>query len=85
MSVDSGTEHVRERPCWDCRVCGGPWPCASARSGLLAEYRAFPSLLRVYLSAQMYEALGDLMAHGEPPADLHERFLSWARNGGGEP
>ena len=87
LTATGGAEHSHDRPHWDCRVCGAPWPCASARAGLLAEYRAFPSLLRVYLSAQMYEALDDLLASGEVPADLHERFLSWARpNGtGGEP
>ena len=79
--MTGGTGHLHERPGWDCLDCGEPWPCVSARVGLLDEYRAFPSLLRVYLSAQMYDALDDLMALGEPPADLYDRFLGWARNG----
>ncbi|MEU8655132.1 hypothetical protein [Actinoplanes philippinensis] len=38
----------------------------------------FPSLLRIYLSAQMYEALDDLTAEGRPlPLNLYERFLAW--------
>jgi hypothetical protein len=74
------TEHLSGRPDWDCRSCGRPWPCANAKADLLAEFRKFPSVLRIYMSAQMYEALNDLTSHGEPaPADLYERFLSWTR------
>ena len=73
-------EHLHDRPTWDCRVCRRPWPCASAKANLLEEFRSFPSVLTVYLSGQMYDALGDLTSPGEPPpADLYERFLSWAR------
>ncbi|PZG01368.1 flavin reductase family protein [Micromonospora deserti] len=45
------------------------------------EYRADRPSLLVYLGTLMAEAaaqLGQLNAHS-PPADLHERFLSWAR------
>ncbi|MEV6298661.1 hypothetical protein AB0M02_04565 [Actinoplanes sp. NPDC051861] len=49
---------------------------------LLVEYRAFPSLLQIYLSAQMYDALDDLRAQGTARDDLYERFLEWARTGG---
>ncbi len=73
-------EHLNNRPEWDCRSCGHPWPCVNAKSGLLAEFRKFPSVLMIYLSGQMDDALHDLTAHGEPiPIDLHERFMSWAR------
>ncbi|WP_229069399.1 hypothetical protein [Actinoplanes sp. DH11] len=75
------SEHITERPQWDCRVCGLSWPCPAARGALLTEYRDFPSLLRIYLTAQMYEALGDLTALGRPPSDLHDRFLTWTRDG----
>jgi len=74
------SEHLHERPLWDCRVCKQPWPCANAKAGLLAEFNTFPSVLAIYLSAQMYDALSDLTSHGQtPPPDLYERFLSWAR------
>ncbi|WP_203720435.1 hypothetical protein [Paractinoplanes brasiliensis] len=47
---------------------------------LLEEHGRFSSVLTVYLSAQMYDALGDLIATGHPmPADLFERFIGWAR------
>ena len=75
-----GTDHLHDRPAWDCRVCRQPWPCANAKSDLLQEFRSFPSVLTIYMSAQMYDALGDLTSRGEPtPPDLYERFLSWAR------
>jgi len=45
------------------------------------EFSRFPSVLNIYMSAQMYEALEDMTAHGQQaPPDLYERFLSWARN-----
>ncbi|GGQ94596.1 hypothetical protein GCM10010168_08110 [Actinoplanes ianthinogenes] len=79
MTTAQDVEHLYRRPDWDCRVCGLPWPCATARAGLLHEYRAFPSLLRIYLSTQMYDALEDMAVTGEvTPLNLHERFLAWA-------
>lgn len=80
MSIAQQREHLHDRPHWRCRVCGRPWPCPEARAALLDEYRTYPSLLKIYLSAQMYDALEDLCADGHaPPLDLHERFLSWVR------
>ncbi|MBB2942224.1 hypothetical protein FB565_001937 [Actinoplanes lutulentus] len=72
-------DHTHVRPQWDCRVCGQPWPCPEARTGLLDEYRVFPSLLKIYLTALMYDALDDLTVNGESPPNLYERFLAWAR------
>ena len=81
MSTAPEPEHLHDRPDWRCRVCGRPWPCHDARSSLLDEYRAYPSLLKIYLSAQMYEALDDFTARGDaPPLNLYERFLAWARD-----
>ncbi len=80
MSTNPGPEHLSDRPRWLCRVCGHPWPCTDARETLLREYRAFPSLLRIYLSAQMYHAMEDLTDHGGGPLpNLYERFLAWTR------
>jgi hypothetical protein len=81
LSTAPEHDHLHDRPHWRCRVCGHPWPCAEARATLLKEYRAYPSLLKIYLSAQMYDALDDFTADGDsPPLDLYERFLSWIRN-----
>ena len=72
------TEHLHGRPAWDCRACGQPWPCANAKVNLAAEFTGFPSVLAIYMAAQMHDALLDLTAHGEaPPPDLYDRFLSW--------
>ena len=80
MSTKHQSDHLSDRPGWLCRACGHPWPCPDARAGLLREYRAFPSLLRIYLSAQMYDAMEDMTTHGDPsPLNLYERFLSWTR------
>jgi hypothetical protein len=74
------SEHVHDRPAWDCRVCRQPWPCADARNTLLDEFRSFPSVLTIYLSCQMYDAMGDLGAHTESAPAFYQRFLSWANN-----
>jgi hypothetical protein len=79
LTTTQGTEHLHERPNWNCRACSRPWPCLTAQTRLLYEYRAFPSLLRIYLSAQMYEALQDMVIEGEKPLNLYDRFLAWAR------
>ncbi len=81
MSTIPEPEHLSDRPQWLCRRCGAAWPCDEARAALLREYHAFPSLLKIYLSAQMYDALHDLTARGDPPPlNLHERFLAWAQD-----
>ncbi|WP_433791777.1 flavin reductase [Actinoplanes sp. CA-252034] len=52
-----------------------------ARERLLEEYTAYPSLLKIYLAAQMYEAFDDLAADEQSlPLNLYERFLAWARS-----
>jgi hypothetical protein len=72
------TEHFNGRPGWDCRACGQPWPCAIAKADLVQEFHNFPSVLAIYMSAQMHAAVNDLTAHGElPPLDFYERFLAW--------
>lgn len=70
--------HTEERPSWDCRSCTQPWPCANAKDWLITEFQGLPSLLTIYMSALINEAMIDLTAHGGgPPSDLQERFLSW--------
>lgn len=72
------TDHLHDRPGWDCSTCGEPWPCAVAKVGLAMEFQKFPSVLAIYMAAQMNDAALDLTAHGTlPPPDLYERFLAW--------
>jgi hypothetical protein len=72
------TEHLHGRPTWECRTCGDPWPCANAKAALAAEFRGFPSVLAIYMTAQLHDALRDLTANGaEAPPDLYDRFLAW--------
>lgn len=72
------TEHQGARPGWDCKVCGGPWPCAVAKVELAEQYRGFPRGLVQFLGSCMLEAIDDWDAgSGGPPADLHGRFLGW--------
>lgn len=78
-AIMEAIEHLHDRPAWDCRVCKQPWPCAKAKDNLLTEFRGFPSVLTIYLSGHMYDAVLDLRHHGDlAPNDLYERFISWA-------
>jgi hypothetical protein len=73
-------EHLAERPSWNCRTCGLPWPCANAKRELLEEFHGFPSVLGIYMSAQMFDASVDLTTpEADPPTDLYDRFVSWTR------
>lgn len=76
-------DHLNARPSWDCLICQSPWPCATAQRKLLREFRRFPSVLCIYMTAQMHDALGDLVSTGHlVPGDLFERFLGWTRRAG---
>jgi hypothetical protein len=70
-------EHIPDRPSWDCRVCGKPWPCDPSREALRIEYLRFPTVLRMYLAQQMTAAIVEL--HHVQPGEFHERFLAWSR------
>jgi len=67
--------HIAERPSWDCRSCGRPWPCDSARQALRAEMTRTP--LAIYMCGNLDEAVRDLPA--SLPSELFERFIGWTR------
>lgn len=77
MSGDRPGEHLPQRPSWNCRECGQTWPCTSAKAELLHEFRVFPSVLRIYLSGQMWDALADTTANGRPPRPTTYTSASW--------
>jgi len=66
--------HVPRRPTWNCKGCGSPWPCNSARKQLssMPERR-----LAAYLERKRVLAVieADLS-----PAEEYERFTSWIRS-----
>lgn len=73
-------EHIAQRPSWDCRACGQPWPCAVAKVDLAEQFARRPTELTLYLSANMYEAIEDMRAATRgTPAGLSGRFLDWVR------
>jgi hypothetical protein len=73
--VVTGGEHVADRPSWDCRSCGKPWPCDPARENLLATMDSLSLAMLAWL--QLEAAAGDLPQIA--PAELYERFLRWTR------
>ncbi len=68
-------EHLAERPSWDCRTCGSPWPCVPARASLNV------AMDRVALAIYMWVSLEEAVQHlsAEPVAALFERFIRWTR------
>ena len=72
------TEHIAQRPSWDCRVCEQPWPCAVAKVDLAEQFAHRPTRLKIYMRSNMYEAIEDMRAGTRgSPAGLSERFLLW--------
>jgi hypothetical protein len=73
--------HTPLRPMWCCRACSAPWPCATARLLLKAEYEADQVGLSVYLCGVLHEAARDLFRlnpHDAPtPREMFERFVAW--------
>jgi hypothetical protein len=69
--------HTADRPSWHCRICGDPWPCASARASLVATLS--PTLLAMYMWSNYEEAIlsGNLVT--EEAAQAYDRFILWAR------
>ena len=81
MTLASGSEHLHGTPSWNCRTCEQPWPCPRARADLSEEFRHFPSVLTVYMAAQMQEALSSMAAEKrQAPQDLYKRVLAWIRH-----
>jgi hypothetical protein len=74
--------HIPSRPLWLCRVCACPWPCATARLTLKAEYADNHVALSIYLGSAMHEAVADLYRlnpdTAPDPATMFGRFLGWA-------
>lgn len=69
--------HGAVRPGWTCAGCGLPWPCATRRRQLAAEYMGAPTSLMVYLAACFVDACED-MPHATV-GGLYARFLLWPR------
>ena len=70
-----GNEHAAERPSWDCRACGKPWPCDPAREAMLSEMNRVS--LAIFMWINLEEAAGDLPAC--PASELFDRFLNWTQ------
>ena len=66
-------EHIEQRPSWDCRACGKPWPCDPVRESLATELS--PTALRIHMWLRLEIAAGDMP--GTPAGEMFERFLHW--------
>lgn len=69
------TEHIAERPSWDCLLCRQPWPCAPARAALAEELDSVQ--LAIYMWANIEEAAPQLA--GMSMSETFDRFLAWTR------
>ncbi|RLK13551.1 hypothetical protein DER29_4575 [Micromonospora sp. M71_S20] len=79
--IEGRPPHTPLRPHWGCRSCGQPWPCATARLLLKAEYEGAQQSLSIYLAGLMYEAMRDLYhldpRGGPSPRAMFDRFVAW--------
>jgi hypothetical protein len=69
----AGGEHMAERPSWDCRACGSPWPCDPAREALTIEMDRVA--LSIYMWLNLEEAARDIFH--EPVPEVFGRFIQW--------
>ncbi|GIE75793.1 hypothetical protein Aph02nite_17430 [Actinoplanes philippinensis] len=68
--------HAADTATWDCRTCGYPWPCETARTSLWETADRRSDLL-LRLASDLEEAA---LVLDEP--DLYQRFVGWARRPG---
>lgn len=66
--------HEALRPSWQCAGCGVPWPCATRRRQLRAEYSREPELAALM---EWYLAQAGADLPGASPAGLEDRFIGW--------
>jgi hypothetical protein len=74
--------HAPLRPMWICPTCAGPWPCATARLYLKAEYCERRADLPVFMAQVMHDAIVDLNRINPAELDLanvFNRFIGWTQ------
>jgi hypothetical protein len=69
--------HQPVRPSWTCAGCGAPWPCATRRRELRAEFDGATVSLGLYMAPMFVDACEDLA--DAPAGELYWRFLGWLR------
>lgn len=69
------TTHGPTMPLWTCAGCSLPWPCATRRRELLAQYEEAPMSLALYMGSCFVTAAQDLS--WAPAGLLRRRFLGW--------
>jgi hypothetical protein len=68
-------EHLPSVPGYWCGTCHDNWPCPPARTALLAEFAALPTLLFAYMCGHLDAAWGSSL--GLDGDQLGDRFLAW--------
>jgi hypothetical protein len=71
------TTHGPVLPLWSCGGCNLPWPCATRKRELRAEFEEAPVSLALYMSSYLVCAADDLI--WIRAGWLHQRFLGWIR------
>lgn len=69
------TMHGPTLPLWTCAGCSLPWPCATRRRELLAQYEEAPVSLALYMGSCFVAAAQDM--GWATAGSLHRRFMGW--------
>jgi hypothetical protein len=70
--------HMPERPGWCCVDCRQAWPCREKKAGLLAEHADARTVLMLYMSAHLGDAIDDYrLGCRDSVSGLFDRFLGW--------
>lgn len=74
-SAAEATEHLADRPSWDCRQCLKPWPCDPAREAFKATMTSVERAILMWT----YLENGAEELRGMPLGEIFDRFIAWTR------
>ncbi len=74
--MDEPQDHTPNRPFWDCKACGDPWPCVPGRAWLRAEA---PNPTWLAMTMWHYFDLYAEDVNYRPVANSFRRFIDWQK------
>jgi hypothetical protein len=69
--------HTPLSPSWTCRGCGDPWPCATRRQQLLAEFYTSQQNLGLLMGSFFAAAIKDRPRWSDE--GIYQRMFAWIR------
>ncbi len=74
-------EHLPQRPSWECRACGDPWPCLPAKVEIEVEHAKDPTPVGIRLHRMYRLAAWDADLPDAGDDALYARIVGWLPGG----